>query len=139
MKLSHPVLIAFGLMSGALILPVAVRAQSASPEPSATPSVSAPASTDTAAAGQGEHAAKHAGKMAALTPEERAELKAAHEKALQDPAVKAAEPQKSTDHRAYEKAVHEAMIRADPGVRAILQKMHPRGNHAANANANAAQ
>ncbi len=67
--------------------------------------------------------------MASLTPEEREKLKAARQKAMQDPAVKAADAEKSTDRKAYRKAVHDAMLRADPSIEPILQKLHGEGHH----------
>ena len=127
MKLTHPRLLALSLASAALLLPVAVRAQSDSPAPSATPSVSSPST------GGDAEAEKHAGRhdrMAALTPDERERVKAAREKAMQDPTVKSAEAEKSTNRRAYQKAVHEAMLRADPTIKPLLEKMRSAHNHA---------
>jgi hypothetical protein len=120
-----------------MLLPLAVRAQSPSPAPSATPSVSAPA-TGAASDANSDQSANQRGaqrrdamkaRMAALTPEERERVKSAREKAMQDPAVKAAEAEKSTDPRAFHKAVHEAMLRADPTIGPILEKLRPAGGH----------
>ena len=60
-----------------------------------------------------------------LTPEERQKLKAAHKAALEDPSVKAAEADKSGKggKKAYHEAVRAAMLKADPSVKAILDKM----------------
>jgi hypothetical protein len=129
MKLKHPVLIVLGLTSSALLLPLAARAQSPDAAPTATPSVSTP---DAAATPGKHHGNREAAKerWAALTPDEQARVKAAHEKAMQDPAVKAAEAEKKTDHKAYAKAVHEATLRADPTVGPLLEKLHPHGGHA---------
>jgi Spy/CpxP family protein refolding chaperone len=134
MKLPRPLVLTLGLTSGALLLPFAVQAQD--PAPAATPSVSAPATDTSATASSASSSAPaekphadHEGrkaKLAALTPAERQQLKAVHEKAMQDPAVKAAESEKSTDHRAYQKTVHDAMLRADPSIAPILEKMHPK-------------
>ena len=79
------------------VLPAAgLLAQSPTPAPTtpaaATPSVSAPAGTSTAATE--EHEGSRMKAISKLTPEERQKLKAAHQAALQDPAVKAAEAQK---------------------------------------------
>ena len=95
--------------------------------PSVTPSVSVPAAAPTGpgstgnAPGQGHERMREA--LAALTPQERQELKAAREKALTDPAVKAAEPQRASDPRVFRRVMVEAMLRADPNVAGILKKM----------------
>ena len=62
-------------------------------------------------------------RLAALTPEERQKLIAARRKAKQDPAVKAAEATRETDRKGYHKAMKEAMLRADPSVGPILEKL----------------
>ncbi len=117
--------LALGLASFVALPLCGALAQSADPTP--TPSVSAPnAVTPGYKAHGGGHRGEWKAKMAALTPEERQELKAAHEKAMQDPAVKAAEATRATDRHAYNEAVHAAMLRADPNVAAIFTKMHPR-------------
>jgi hypothetical protein len=120
MKLPRTIVITLGLTSSSLLLPIVAQAQD--PAPTATPSVSTP---DTAAPSDKDHAEHEGrkGRMAELTPAERQQLKAAHEKALQDPAVKAAEGEKGTDRRAYQKTVHDAMLRADPTIAPILEKM----------------
>ncbi len=68
-------------------------------------------------------------RLAALTPEERERLKAAHQKAMQDPAVVAAEANKASDPRAYHEAVHAATLRADPTIGEVLEKLHPKHAH----------
>ena len=110
-------------------LPVAgLLAQAPAAAPSVTPSVSVPAAAPTgpsvagnAPAGQGHERMREA--LAVLTPQERQELKAAREKALTDPAVKAAEPQRASDPRAFRRVLVEAMLRADPNVAGILKRM----------------
>jgi hypothetical protein len=123
MKLPCTIVMTLGLTSSALLLPIAVQAQE--PAPTATPSVSTPDTAASAAPSDKDHAGREGrkGRMAELTPAERQQLKAAHEKALQDPAVKAAEGEKTTDRRAYQKSVHDAMLRADPTIAPILEKM----------------
>ena len=86
------------------------------PAAAPTPSVSAPAQGPDSNAGQGT---RKGGKNAMLTSDERKELRAAHEKALSDPAVQAVD---KSDKKAYHKAVREAMIKADPNVESILAK-----------------
>ena len=70
------------------------------PATEATPSVSVPAATaatpDTTPAA-GKHQGERKGRLAELTPEERQKLKAARQKAMQDPAVKTAEATRETD------------------------------------------
>ena len=88
-------------------------------DPAPTPSVSAPASTADAGAATGKEHKR--GAMAALTPDERKELKEAREKAKSDPAVQAVD---KSDKKAYHKAMHEAMLKADPNVEAIMAKLH---------------
>ena len=75
--------------------------------------------------------------MANLTENEREQLKAAHEKVKNDPAVIAAHEAKKNAttpearHAAEEalhKAAREAMIKADPSIAPILEKLHPIGS-----------
>ena len=95
------------------------------PAATATPSVSGPAKT--ADAEESDSAVRD--RAMALTPEERQKLRAAHKAAMQDPAVKAAEATRATDKKGYRKAMHDAMLKADPTIEPILEKMreeHPR-------------
>lgn len=120
MKISRLIL---PLLTTCAVLPLTgLRAQSATPAPSTTPSVSAPASTTDANTGD-EEEKQARGRLAGLTPEEKMKLRHAHKAALQDPAVKAIEGERSTNKKAYNKAVREAMIRADSSVGPILEKM----------------
>lgn len=87
--------------------------------------------------GNGAKPWKHDGPgqgMANLTESEREQLKAAHEKVKNDPAVIAAHEAKKNAttpearHAAEEalhKAAREAMIKADPSIAPILEKLHP--------------
>ncbi len=64
------------------------------------------------------------GPMAFLSPEERAQVKAAHDKAIaEDPSLK--EKMKAAQEAFQEarEALHAAMIKVDPSVEAILAKM----------------
>ena len=74
--------------------------------------------------------------MANLTESEREQLKAAHEKVKNDPAVAAAhEAMKNattpearrTAEEGLHKASREAMIKADSSIAPILEKLHPSG------------
>ena len=113
----------FALLAACATLPVSgLFAQSANPAPATTPSVSAPAGTADAATDEGEKGGKDRKFYDSLTPEEKGKIRAAHKAAMQDPAVKAAEANKSTNKRAYRMAVRDAMLKADPSVGAILEK-----------------
>lgn len=88
------------MLAGWLALPLAVRAQT---------------STNAAPPPRGDH-----GPMAGLTKEEREQVRAAHDKAVeQDPTLE----QKM---EAAHKAMYDAMIAVDPAVAPILDKMKPR-------------
>ena len=132
MKNTH---LTLALLTACAVLPVSgLLAQTASPVPATTPSVSAPAAT-TATATESEEE-EGGGKMhkalASLTPEERGKLRAAHKAAMQDPTVEAAKADKSTNKRAFRMAVRNAMLKADPSVGPILEKLkeerHPGKN-----------
>ena len=108
------------------VLPVA-GAFAQSPAAAATPSVSVPAAetstTDTTVAAPGKRGGKMRERLAVLTPEERQKLMAAHRRAKEDPAVKAAEATRETDRKSFHKAMKEAMLRADPSLAPILEKL----------------
>ena len=114
----------FALLTACVALPAGGLFAQA-PAATATPSVSAPAQTATAPAEAGED---NEGKMrmramSRLTPEERQKLRTARQAAMQDPAVKAAEATRATDKRGYHQTMVAAMIKADPSVAPILEKM----------------
>lgn len=58
-----------------------------------------------------------------LTPDEQRQLRAARKTAMQDPSVKAAEATRATDRKGYRKAMREAMLKADPNIGPVLEKM----------------
>ena len=132
-----PIRYPFALLAACVALPAAaLRAQSPAAATSATPSVSMPAASPAAGADAEEHEGARMKALAKLTPEERQKLRAAHQAAMQDPSVKAAEAEKAGDRkdkRAYRETMRAAMIKADPSVQPILDKMkeerreeHPR-------------
>ena len=130
--MKYPICHQIALFTACTFLPAAgLLAQSpaapAAAAPATTPSVSEPAAaTTTTTATEEEHEGGRMHALSKLTPEERGKLKAAHQAALQDPAVKAAEAQKNNGRegkRAYHEAVHTAMLKADPSVQPILDKM----------------
>ena len=123
----------FALLTTCAVLPVSgLFAQSANPAPATTPSVSAPAGTAETGVDEEAGGGKMRQKFASLTPEERQKLKAAHKAAMHDPSVEAAKGEKGTNKRAFHLAVRNAMIKADPSVAPILEKMkeerHPGKN-----------
>ena len=130
--MKHSIRHKIALLTACAALPAAgLFAQS--PSPATTPSVSVPAAspattTDTTAA-TGRHGGGMRDKLASLTPEEREKLKAARMKAKDDPAVKAAEATKDTDRKGFRKTMAEAMVRADPSVAPILEKLRDEGRH----------
>lgn len=111
------------LAAGAFLPATGLFAQS--PAATATPSVSVPAdaTTETSPTAHPRRGDRMRERLSVLTPEERQKLKAAHRKAKDDPAVKAAEATRSTDHKSYHKAIRDAMLRADPSVAPILEKV----------------
>ena len=117
----------FALLAVGAALPAAgLFAQS--PAPASTPSVSVPADTSTTTPTrrprrQAPGAAKCANVSLSSPPRNASNFKAAHQKALQDPAVKAAEATRATDKKGFHKVMREAMLRADPSVGPILEKM----------------
>jgi Spy/CpxP family protein refolding chaperone len=65
-------------------------------------------------------------RLANLTPEEREKLKAARQKAMQDPGVQAAHEKMRQARKDFVGAIHGAMVKADPSVQPILEKI-PKG------------
>lgn len=74
--------------------------------------------------------------MANLTESEREQVKALHEQVKLDPSVvsaheafqKASTPEeRHAAEETFRKAVHDAMIKADPGIEPILEKLHSGG------------
>jgi hypothetical protein len=62
-------------------------------------------------------------KLAILTPAERERLRAAHQKAMQDPAVRAAQQKMHEAHREFRDAMHASMLKADPTIQPVLNKI----------------
>jgi hypothetical protein len=63
--------------------------------------------------------------LANLSPEERQKLEAAHRQAMQDPAVQAANDKMRQAHQEFRDAVRAAMLKADPSIQPILNKIPP--------------
>jgi hypothetical protein len=62
-------------------------------------------------------------RWASLNEEERAKLKAAHQKAMADPAVQAARDRLRQARREFREILRPAMLQADPSIQPILEKM----------------
>jgi Spy/CpxP family protein refolding chaperone len=72
----------------------------------------------------------HFGGFGGLTQDERTELKAAHDKALQDnPDLATEGKQLHEQMRAYMKKMHDAMVKADTNVGPILDKLEAGHHH----------
>lgn len=84
-----------------------------------------PDDTVTTAAVKGRGGHREHAYLANLTPAEREELRAAHAKAKQDPAYQAAK----TQMRAARQAMKAALLRADPNIQPILNKIPEGGHH----------
>jgi Spy/CpxP family protein refolding chaperone len=64
-------------------------------------------------------------RWANLTEEDRVRLKAAHQKAMEDPAVRAAQEKLRQARREFRQLMRPALIKADPSIQQILEKMRP--------------
>ena len=70
-------------------------------------------------------------RMANLSPEERQKLQAAHQKAMQDPAVQSAQEKMKQARKEFRDSMRAAMLKSDPSVQSILDKM-PKGGRGEN-------
>jgi hypothetical protein len=64
-------------------------------------------------------------RWASLNEEERAKLKAAHQKVMADPAVRAARDKLRQARREFREVMRPALLKADPSLQPILEKMRP--------------
>jgi hypothetical protein len=64
-------------------------------------------------------------RWANLSEEERARLKAAHQKAMADPAVRAAREKLRQARREFREVMRPALLKADPSLQPILEKIRP--------------
>jgi hypothetical protein len=62
-------------------------------------------------------------RWASLSEEERAKLKAAHQKAMEDPAVRAAHDKLKQARREFREVMRPAMLKADPSLQPIFDKL----------------
>jgi len=65
-------------------------------------------------------------RFANLSADEREKLKAARQKAMQDPVVQAAQEKRRQADKEFHDALHASMLKADPSIQPILDKM-PKG------------
>ena len=63
--------------------------------------------------------------LASLTEDERARLRAAHQKAMVDPAVQAAREKLKQARREFREVLRPALLKADPSIQPILDKLRP--------------
>src|SRR4030088_1034168 len=64
-------------------------------------------------------------RWANLTEEERGRLRAAHDKAMADPAVQAAREKLRQARREFREVMRPALLKADPSIQPILDKLRP--------------
>src|SRR6266404_6447209 len=62
-------------------------------------------------------------RLANLSPDERQKLQAARQKAMQDPGVQSAKEKMRQAHHEFRDAMHAAMLKADPSIQPILNKI----------------
>jgi hypothetical protein len=62
-------------------------------------------------------------RWANLSEEDRAKLRAAHQKAMADPAVRAARDRLRQARREFRELMRPAMLKADPSIQPILDKL----------------
>jgi len=64
-------------------------------------------------------------RLANLSEDERGRLRAAHQKAMQDPAVQAARDKLRQARREFREVLRPALLKADPSIQPILDKLRP--------------
>ena len=69
-------------------------------------------------------------RLANLSPEEREKLKTARQKAMQDPNVQAAHDKMRQARQDFMATMHSAMLRADPSIQPVLDKIPKAGRGA---------
>jgi uncharacterized protein YbaA (DUF1428 family) len=65
----------------------------------------------------------HQERFANLSADEREKLETAHQKAMQDPVVQAAQEKIRQADKEFRDALHASMLKADPSIQPILDKM----------------
>jgi hypothetical protein len=64
-------------------------------------------------------------RWANLNEDERSRLKAAHQKAMSDPTVRAARDRLRQARREFREVMRPALLKADPSLQPVLEKMRP--------------
>ena len=72
---------------------------------------------------QNERRAERRARFQNLTEDERTRLRAAHQKAMQDPALQAARDKMRQAQREFRELLRPALLKADPSVQPILDKL----------------
>lgn len=72
---------------------------------------------------------RHGRFLSSLSEDERMKLRTAHQKAMADPAVQAAKDRRRQAAKDFRDLKRAAMLRADPTIQPILDKMPARGGH----------
>src|SRR6266404_7763546 len=62
-------------------------------------------------------------RLSNLSPDERQKLQAARQKAMQDSAVQSAKDKMRQAHKEFRDAMHAALLKADPSIQPILNKI----------------
>jgi Spy/CpxP family protein refolding chaperone len=78
---------------------------------------------DSSQSGKGWRHNQEQDHLASLTPAERQKVEAAHQTAMQDPAVQAAREKMKQARKDLRDAMHTAMLKADPSIQTILDKI----------------
>ena len=73
--------------------------------------------------GRGKHGRWQQQQMGNLSQPEREKLKAAQDKAMQDPAVQSAHEKVKQARKEFRDSMHAAMLKVDPSIQPILDKM----------------
>jgi hypothetical protein len=66
---------------------------------------------------------EHHARWASLTEEERSKLRAAHQKAMSDPAVWQARDRLRRAREEFREVLRPALLKADPSIQGILEKL----------------
>jgi hypothetical protein len=66
---------------------------------------------------------RRAARLASLNEDERGRLRAAYQKALQDPAVQASREKLKQARREFREVMRPALLKADPSIQPILEKL----------------
>jgi hypothetical protein len=72
---------------------------------------------------QGKRGRRWEQRLANLSPEERQKVQAARRKAIQEPSVQAAREKMRQAHKEFRDAMRGAMLKADPSIQPILNKI----------------